>query len=639
MDHAFIALQTALRGRYSLERELGRGGMGIVYVARDAALDRPVAIKLLPPDMARDAELRERFLREARTAAQLSHPNIVPIHLVEEQDGLVYFVMAFIDGESLGERVQRTGPLPAAELVRLLQDVSWALAYAHGRGVVHRDIKPDNILIERGSGRAVVTDFGIARRASDVGITSQGLVLGTPQYMAPEQFDAQATLDGRADIYALGGTAFFAATGRLPFAGETVPQLMAAHIMEPPPPVASLTRALPAKLSEAIDRCLAKAPEARWASGEALAAAAGQAGAPSAPTPPSIRNFISAVEAALTQAGMLLMVAMFVPMLMPEQSDAILKLLLALMGLPLLTTLAASRGMGIAGFGTADLAAAIEREALVTDRYTEHVQAEMKVSLVTMQRPLTRIISGLFGAMMVATGVIMTLEDVISSKPAWKILLAAMFAGLSLWMGTELLGHATQLGPFRERLKRFFENTPGRGTRIRVRLWTSWPVRLMLALGRAGLKTHPSPAPPTSNAPTAVLIAKAAGDMFESLPAAERAALAMVPDVLKRLESSAARLRERRERLDGAIAAVGETGVASRRASVAADLETERDVVDQRLRMALEAMENLRLDLLKLRAGMGTTDDLTEAIEAARRIGDEVEIVVQSRALVEELRS
>src|SRR5882672_11629847 len=151
-DRLFIDFQTALAGRYSLERELGRGGMGIVYLARDLRLERVVAIKLLPPDRARATADRERFVREARTAAQLSHPHIIPIHAVEEVGDFVFFVMSFIDGETLGARVRRDGPLKPHDAARILREVAWALAYAHGQGVVHRDVKPDNILLEHGSG-------------------------------------------------------------------------------------------------------------------------------------------------------------------------------------------------------------------------------------------------------------------------------------------------------------------------------------------------------------------------------------------------------------------------------------------------------------------------------------------------------
>jgi serine/threonine-protein kinase len=168
LDPEFLAFQQALAGEYSLERELGRGGMGIVYLAREVQLERLVAIKVLPAALAARPGYRERFLREARTAAQLSHPNIVPIHRVGEAGGFVFFVMSFVEGETLGQRVRTRGPVNVATAARLLREVAWALAYAHGRGVIHRDVKPDNILLEKESGRALVTDFGIAHvRAVD----------------------------------------------------------------------------------------------------------------------------------------------------------------------------------------------------------------------------------------------------------------------------------------------------------------------------------------------------------------------------------------------------------------------------------------------------------------------------------------
>src|ERR1041384_2253705 len=161
-DTIFLGFQTALAGRYSIERELGRGGMGIVYLAREVRLDRLVALKLLPPALARLPGPRERFLREARLAAKLSHPNIIPIYAVDEVAEYVFFAMAYVEGETLTERVRNRGPLPPGDATRLLREIAWALAYAHAQGVIHRDVKPDNIMLEAGSGRALVADFGIA---------------------------------------------------------------------------------------------------------------------------------------------------------------------------------------------------------------------------------------------------------------------------------------------------------------------------------------------------------------------------------------------------------------------------------------------------------------------------------------------
>src|SRR5678815_1255887 len=178
----FTRFAAALDGQYALEREIGRGGMGIVYLARDLRLDRRVAIKTLPPHLAGDPIVRERFLREARTAAKLSHQNVVPIHRSDELGGRVFFVMGFVDGESLAQRVRERGRIDPAEVVRELRDVASALAYAHAHGVIHRDIKAENILLDANTGRAMVTDFGIARLAEAAPLTSTGQVLGTVYY-------------------------------------------------------------------------------------------------------------------------------------------------------------------------------------------------------------------------------------------------------------------------------------------------------------------------------------------------------------------------------------------------------------------------------------------------------------------------
>jgi eukaryotic-like serine/threonine-protein kinase len=286
LDPAFRTLADALAGEYTLESELGRGGMGVVFKARDVVLDRSVAVKVLPPRLAEDTDLRTRFLREARTAAQLSHPDIVPIYRADERAGFAFFVMQLVDGETLGERVRDRGPLPLAEAVRHLREVAWALAYAHARGVVHRDVKPDNIMIERGTGRALVTDFGIARNATSAGMTSEGHVVGTAHFMSPEQAQGTA-VDGRSDLYALGVVGFFLLSGRLPFEGNAAPAVLVAQITRPAPALRSVAPRVPAPLADVIDRCLIKDPAARYATGEALADALGAALATAEATMPA----------------------------------------------------------------------------------------------------------------------------------------------------------------------------------------------------------------------------------------------------------------------------------------------------------------------------------------------------------------
>ncbi len=265
-------LRAALRDQYTIERELGRGGMGVVYLARDVRLERPVALKVLPAQVAKEAETRERFLREARTAAQLSHPNIAPIYRADEIDGMAFFAMGYVDGETFADRIRDRGPLGPAEVVRILREVAWALAYAHARGIVHRDVKPENILLDRASGRAVVTDFGIARTTFDPAITQAGYVLGSVHYMSPEQC-AGDTLDGRSDLYALGVAGFFALSGRLPFDGESPQAIIVAHATRNPPALRSYAPDVPSSLADVIDGCLRKNPDDRFPTGEALAEA------------------------------------------------------------------------------------------------------------------------------------------------------------------------------------------------------------------------------------------------------------------------------------------------------------------------------------------------------------------------------
>ncbi|MGH7712986.1 MAG: serine/threonine-protein kinase, partial [Gemmatimonadaceae bacterium] len=290
----FLDLQAALAGEYSLQRELGRGGMGVVYLARDVQLDRDVAIKVLPTHLAENAEARERFKREARTAAGLSHPHIVPIHRVSEVRGFVFFVMSYVDGETLGERLRTRGPLPPADASRVLREVAWALAYAHGRGIVHRDVKPDNIMLEAGTGRALVTDFGIAYGGGDPGPeTDPGKIMGTAHFMSPEQA-ANEPIDGRSDIYALGVVGYLAVSGRLPFESPNLPALLVRQATEAAPSVMRAAPGLPPALGAAIDRCLARDPNDRFADGEALSEALVPPAETRPALPPTLRAWLTA---------------------------------------------------------------------------------------------------------------------------------------------------------------------------------------------------------------------------------------------------------------------------------------------------------------------------------------------------------
>ena len=254
----------ALGRQYEVECEIGRGGMSVVYRARDVRLNRLVAIKVLPPELAYDPAVRTRFTREAQTSAHLSHSHIVPIYDVGEVEGIAYFVMGYVTGGNLASLLAREPRQPIDETRRIICEVADALAYAHTRGVIHRDIKPDNILLDRDTGRAMVTDFGIAR-AMEGGtrLTQTGIAVGTPTYMSPEQAEG-LEVDGRSDIYSLGVVAYQMMTGRVPFTAGSSMALLLKHVTERPRPIAELRQDAPRVLRESVERALMKSPEDRW---------------------------------------------------------------------------------------------------------------------------------------------------------------------------------------------------------------------------------------------------------------------------------------------------------------------------------------------------------------------------------------
>ena len=266
-------LQHTLGASYTLERELGGGGMSRVFVAEDTALGRSVVVKVLPPDMASSVSI-ERFKREISLAARLQHPHIVPLLSAGETGGLPYFTMPFVDGESLRARLARGQEIPVKEAVHLLREVASALAYAHRKGVMHRDIKPENVLITEQ--HAMVTDFGVAKaisaatQADTDGLTAIGVALGTPAYMAPEQVAGDPGTDHRADIYAFGVLAYEVLAGRAPFTGRPAQALMAAHVMETPEEIGNRRVGVPPELNALVMRCLEKSPDNRPQSAEAI---------------------------------------------------------------------------------------------------------------------------------------------------------------------------------------------------------------------------------------------------------------------------------------------------------------------------------------------------------------------------------
>ena len=568
----FLSLQEAVAGRYFVDRELGRGGMGVVYLARDVALDRLVAIKLLPASLAHAPDLRARFLREARTAAQLSHPHIVPIHAVEEHASIVFFVMAYVDGETLGERVRRAGPLSPTEGMRIMQEVAWALAHAHARGVVHRDVKPDNILLERETGRAMVTDFGIAR-AAESATPAGGAIIGTPQYMSPEQARGEA-VDGRSDLYSLGATMFFALTGRLPFEASTASAFLLRLTTERAPAIGTLRAVIPRALTAAIDRCLEQAPEQRFGTATDVAEALRTALSVRPETPPAVRQFVTEIDAAGSEAGtaltgglmslLTLWLAFGNDLFVGIVFYTIAGVLFGLAGMRLARLTMAARGLLASGYGLDH----VKRAAVADDRV--RLEQEGKT-------PPPRLGAG---------------------TAAWAV------AGLATSAGAMWVAHGDTLGLAipavgvgiiapTVAIRRVVRDWLG-GRGLLRRLMQGRVGRWLFGVAGAGLESTQRPRI-AGGEPTVVAIARAADELFLALPPAHRKQLGDVPAVISRLEAEAMALN-------------GEEGAA-------ADREA----------MAVAALESLRLDLLRLNAGGAPKGELTRDLDDAVRIGERID--------------
>jgi len=611
VDPLFLTFQSALAGRYSIDRELGRGGMGIVYLAREVHLDRSVAIKLLPPERAAETPLRQRFLREARLAAGLSHPNIIPIHAVEDAGGFVFYVMAYVDGETLAERVRQRGPLPASEAARILREVAWALASAHAQGLVHRDVKPDNILIERSSGRVLVTDFGIAAAAGDAG---DG-ISGTPEFMSPEQA-LGGQIDARSDLYGLGATAFFALSGRLPFEGGSTTEVLARQVTEPPPALASLGLAVPRKLALLVDRCLAKPPDHRPASAQALAEQLGLALEQRRELPAALRAFVkrygrldgggTLVALFLLLSGSVTIAAIF------GATAGFATLLLGVTVAPFAYLVSAARRLSLLGFTHQDLDPAFKGEI---EQAREELTVEHRSGPSAAERylPLVMKLSGTVAGLSIL-GLIFGRGAIFQA--------AASTIGLSL--GTTMIVAVTYLALAQRRRDVDTEFWAG--------LWMGRIGKLVFGVARKLLGNR-AIAPAMTHRATELSLGMAAGQLFESLPKESRQALGDLPALLRRLEADAQSLRARYDELQEVL---GDGGDAAATAEYA-DLRAARDAVHTRLGDAVGALETIRLNLLRLHAGSVTVAGLTTHLGLAAAVSDDVERLIAAQEEVEQL--
>lgn len=543
------------------------------------------------------------------------------------------------------------------QAARIVQEVAWALAYAHKEGVVHRDIKPDNILLEKGSERTLVTDFGIARVAEADSMTAKGELVGTIHYMSPEQATGEA-VDGRSDLYSLGVTAFHALTGRLPFEGSNLPAVIHQHVTEPAPRVAVVAPRVPPRVAEAVDRCLAKDPDQRFRSAEDLATAVSADASARKQVPPEVRSLLrhmretGVIGAALGIVGYSMFsfsdflgnVLELVLASVEHSGDVVFMLVLiisiagGLLSYPV-RLLSMSRRAIRKGLGLADVREALGDEARALDEELEMQRGGRKEFLGMQlfedaglkkerrerwirQGPLLTKVGSI---LLVVQSLFVVLRAGASVDPA-AVISMIPFATVIV-IGVLLIG----AGPSVE------EDSPLRALPIAERLLVGRFGRLLFRVAGISLK-QAAPAAP-ANQLTEAFLASAADQIFDRLPREIRRRFEEVPAVIQRLEAVAKGLRKREESLSRAVAeaapeAAPRSGLVAGRREAVGELETARDRARERLEDAVAALENIRLDLLRLQAGVGSPDDLTAALEKGREMGDAIDAELAGRSAV-----
>jgi serine/threonine-protein kinase len=646
-DSDFIALQAALAGEYSLDREIGRGGMGVVYLAREVRLARPVAIKVLPPALSADPELRASFLREAQTAAALTHPNIVPVYGAGECGGFVYIVMAFVEGMTLGERIRTRGPLLPGQAARVMREVAWALAYAHGARIVHRDVTAENILLERGSERALVTDFGIAGAMQTNTLSWDGRVMGNAHYVSPEQAVGEP-LDARSDLYSLGIAGYYALTGRLPFDGETSADVVTQQLTATAPSITSVAPSVPPRLAAAVERCLHKEPIRRYRNAESFAEAIDLAFEHAKEIPAPLRVWLNQGQKELparlafvgigamtgltlafsVQAGMVIRVLPFIGWFLAP--------FLPLVALSFVPSYFRLRRVLADGYHVDDLHTAMREHQLAR---SEEIEYERRQS-----SPLFKsIMRGVFGTSLITTGLsfylmyrVGSLSSVRYGSEQWdtfwraqSIAIGGAFVSLSALTASSvaLVGEYVRLHL---------------ASRIASRTIAFWKSRWGARLAKAASLFLKKAERPTLGMPllTEVALGRATDHLYEALPKAARRELAALPETVRRLEADAGKLRDSIAKLDDQLAMFergGESIVDDERSRVADDLRGTRTLAAQRLATTVSALEGIRLDLLRLQMGSAGIESVTASLEAAKRVGDQIGEAVAAQEAVERI--
>ncbi|MEO8335849.1 MAG: protein kinase [bacterium] len=633
-DADFIALQGALAGEYSLDRELGRGGMGIVYLAREVRLARPVAIKVLPRELSARTDLRESFLRESQTVARLNHPNIVPLYAAGERGGFVYIAMAYVEGMTLGERIRTRGPLLPGQAARVLREVAWALAYAHGAHIVHRDVSAENILLERGTERAIVMDFGIASAMQTAAIDASGHVMGNAHYVSPEQA-AGELVDARSDLYSLGVVGYYALTGRLPFDGETSAEVVAKHLNTIAPSIASQAESVPPRLAAAVERCLHKDPMRRYRSAETFAEAIDLAFEHAKEIPAPLRSWINQgereVPARLAMVGMGSMtgISLALATANPWLFLAPFAFLGSISFIPL--TMRLRRVLGD-GFHVDDLHAALREHQLAR---SEELEYERRQGSSRVRRALVVLL------------VVSSLGTAAGSYLGYQYYHLPTFLPFAAFQEFEIMTVGTL---FFSLTGLTISGVPLIGTFVRHRLasrvasasisfWKSkWGARLAKLAG-IGLKPvdRPMLGMPVL---TEIALGRATDHLFNALPRTTRRELAALPETVRRLEGDATRLRESINALDDQLAAFDRGGEAlhdDSRSALADDLASARVLSAERLAATVSALESIRLDLLRLQMGSARIESVTATLNSAREIGDRISDSIAANIAVDRL--
>lgn len=593
--------QAAVAGTWSVEREIGRGGMGVVLLARDVALDRPVAIKLLDPDLAGHDEHRRRFLREARTGAGLAHPHIVPIYDVVETDAFVFFVMAAVDGESVGDRLRRDGPMPPAAVEQLLRETGWALAAAHAAGVLHRDVTIDNILLERTSGRTLLADFGIA---TTIDGGEAGPLIGTPAYLAPELVRGEPPTPA-SDLYALGITGWTMLTGRVPFLDEEPGKVLLRQLTDDIPPLARAAAGTPSQLARAVESLLHKDPAARPASVEQwLGTLSRAAPVPQLATPldrwlkqrDAMRPFYAF---AATGIGVLGPAA---ALLVAGAGEAPGALVFAVLSAGLVSLLVVQCSLAVRsaantiaeGFRLDDLRVALARQR--QEREAAGVVQPSGVGRAIRLAGTAAILGTIVGIAVMSMGAIPSVLPWQLRVWLWENLAQVILWGWMAFWASRGLGFVVPGKP---------KQPDDRRRRWRRAFWDS-PVAAWLHRGLARL-VRPRSAAVTLHRPTELVLGLQIEDIWDALPPLAKRGLDDLPATARALRYRLADLRRVLGHLDGDT-------------RDAAEVQAIREHLVARREAAFAALERLRLLTLRLAGEVSSEGEFTRQLRDAREL-------------------